>query len=252
MPPLTYIKRSYANGSTRWKSAIETLAKFHSVKPASVGLESFGKPSGFYNRQLKTFATIQDAQASVRDKDTNEPVGKIPHYDDMVAFFSNPGLQPKDRGTFVHGDYKIDNVVFHKTEPRVIGILDWEMATVGHPLSDLANLLTPFTMAETPLARKAGRASDAFVNPLPGLPTKQQALEWYQAKAGWDPKPEIKWADAFGTYRACIIMQGIAARYAARQASSARASEYGAQMKPFAEVAWQLIKEYEQGVKSKL
>jgi aminoglycoside phosphotransferase (APT) family kinase protein len=223
----------------RWKSAVETLAKFHSVKPASVGLESFGKPTGFYTRQLKTFATIQEAQASTKDKDTGIPVGKIPHYDEMVAYFAND--QPFDRGTFVHGDYKIDNVVFHKTEPRVIGILDWEMATVGHPLSDLANLLTPFTMAEQEIARQAGRASDAFVNPLPGLPTKQQCLEWYEAKAGWDPKPEIKWADAFGTYRACIIMQGIAARYAARQASSPQAAQYGAQMKPFAEVAWSLI-----------
>ncbi|KIW07574.1 uncharacterized protein PV09_01529 [Verruconis gallopava] len=232
-----------------WKSAVETLAKFHSVKPASVGLASFGKPTGFYNRQLKTFATIQEAQAATRDKDTGVPVGKIPHYEEMVKFFSNAALQPKDRGTFVHGDYKIDNVVFHKTEPRVIGILDWEMATIGHPLSDLANLLNPWTMAEIPLARKAGRVNNSFVNPLPGLPTKDQCLDWYQAAAGWDPRPEIKWADAFGVYRACIIMQGIAARYAARQASSARASEYGAQMKPFAEVAWLLIQSYEAQLK---
>jgi aminoglycoside phosphotransferase (APT) family kinase protein len=53
------------------------------------------------------------------------PVGKILHYDDMVTFFQNPKYQPKDRSTFVHGDYKIDNVVFHKTEPRVIGILEY-------------------------------------------------------------------------------------------------------------------------------
>jgi aminoglycoside phosphotransferase (APT) family kinase protein len=181
-------------------------------------------------------------------------VGKIPHYDDMVAFFSNPSTQPKDRGTFVHGDYKIDNVVFHKTEPRVIGILDWEMATVGHPLSDLANLLTPWTTAALPVARKAGKVNPAFMNPPPGLPTKEQCLEWYKGTAGWDPVPELGWADAFGMYRACIIMQGIGARYALRQASSPQAKAHGDQMKPFAEVAWTLIQAYEkqQQQKSKL
>ena len=108
----------------RWKDAIQTLAKFHTVKPGEVGLANFGRPSGFYNRQLKTFNSIQDAQAKARDKDTGIPVGKIPHFDDMVEFFGNPKTQPKDRSGFVHGDYKIDNVVFHKTEPRVIGILE--------------------------------------------------------------------------------------------------------------------------------
>jgi aminoglycoside phosphotransferase (APT) family kinase protein len=103
---------------------VQTLAKFHTVEPNSVGLSNFGRANGFYNRQLKTFNAIQEAQSKARDKDTDEPVGKIPHFDDMVAFFGNPKTQPQDRSTFVHGDYKIDNVVFHKTEPRVIGILE--------------------------------------------------------------------------------------------------------------------------------
>jgi aminoglycoside phosphotransferase (APT) family kinase protein len=87
-------------------------------------MENYGKPSGFYNRQIATFNTISKSQAEAVDKDTKVPVGKIPHQDDMVAFFSNPKFQPKDRSGFVHGDYKIDNVIFHKTEPRVIGILE--------------------------------------------------------------------------------------------------------------------------------
>jgi len=224
-----------------WRDAVRTLAKFHTVKPASVNLSSFGKPSGFYNRQLNTFNTIQTAQATAKDKDTGEPVGKIPHFDDMVKFFGDPKTQPEDRSTFVHGDYKIDNMVFHKTEPRVIGILDWEMATIGHPLSDLCNLLTPFTTAAIPQASAAGRANKAFANGCPGLPTKQQCISWYREVAGWDPAPVITWGDAFGIYRGTIIMQGIAARYAMRVASSARAQEYAVQMKPFAEVAWALV-----------
>ncbi|GAB7364444.1 hypothetical protein MBLNU230_g4985t1 [Neophaeotheca triangularis] len=226
-----------------WKSAVETLAKFHRVSPKSVGLESFGKPSGFYNRQIATFQTIQDAQAQAVDVDSKQPVGKIPHYDEMVAFFKDPATQPKDRSTFVHGDYKIDNVVFDKTGTNVIGILDWEMSTIGHPLSDLSNLLTPFTTAASKKARDIGRGSDAFMpGKTAGLPTKEDCLKWYGDVAGWSyPKAETTWGDAFGIYRGSVIMQGIAARYAQRQASSERAGEYAVQMKPFAEVGWDLV-----------
>jgi aminoglycoside phosphotransferase (APT) family kinase protein len=229
----------------RWHSAITTLAKFHRVKPSSVNLSTYGKPSGFYNRQIATFNTISLAQASTKDIETGVAVGKIPHQDDMVSFFSNPSTQPKDRGTFVHGDYKIDNVVFHKTEPRVIGILDWEMSTIGHPLSDLNNLLSPYLTASSSKAASVGRAHSGFKpGATPGLPSREQLIAWYTEVAGWDPRPDLTWGDAFATYRNTIIMQGIAARYAVRQASSAQAKDYGDMMKPYAEVAWDLVQEY--------
>ncbi|KAI9692947.1 MAG: hypothetical protein M1822_004942 [Bathelium mastoideum] len=238
----------------RWRDAVCMLAKFHRVSPKSVNLESFGKPSGFYNRQLATFATISEAQAQAVDVETKKAVGKIPHYDEMVKVFSNPKTQPKDRGTFVHGDYKIDNVVFHKTESRVIGILDWEMSTIGHPLSDLVNLLTPFTTASSPIARRIGRGSEAFLpGRCPGMPKREQLTQWYSDIAGWDPRSEMLWGDAFGIFRGSIIMQGIAARHALRQASSARAIEYAVQMAPFAEVGWGLVQKIVDGDgKSKL
>jgi aminoglycoside phosphotransferase (APT) family kinase protein len=86
-------------------------------------LSDYGKSSGFYTRQIKTFQTISAAQALAVDVDTKIPVGKIPYFDEVVPFFSN--TQPKDRSSLIHGDYKIDNLVFHKTEPRVIGILEY-------------------------------------------------------------------------------------------------------------------------------
>lgn len=107
-----------------WSEAIRTLAKLHRVDPKAVGLETFGKPSGFYNRQLQTWKTICEAQAATKDVDTGVAVGPLPRFDDMMAFFADVSRQPKDRGTIIHGDYKIDNLVFHKTEPRVIGILE--------------------------------------------------------------------------------------------------------------------------------
>lgn len=219
-----------------------TLAKFHRIPPASVSLQNFGRNANFYNRQLKTFASISEAQAQAVDVDTKIPVGKIPHYDDMVAFFGDPATQPKDRGTFVHGDYKIDNLVFHPTEPHVIGILDWEMATIGHPLSDVTNLLMPFTTACSP---HSGRANPSFApGATEGLPSKAQCIAWYQETVGFEVlDTELTWADAFSIYRGSIIMQGIAARFAKRQASSEKAGEYAVQMKPYAEMGWEFIRE---------
>ncbi|KAF2096606.1 acyl-CoA dehydrogenase family member 11 [Rhizodiscina lignyota] len=236
-----------------WKDAVETLAKYHKVKPADVNLSNYGKHWSFFNRQLKTFNTISAAQAKAIDIETKVPVGEIPHFKEMVAFFSDPKTQPKDRSTFVHGDYKIDNMVFHKTEPRVIGVIDWELATIGHPLSDLTNLLNPFTTAESPYAAKIGRMNKAFQKgACPGLPTKEECIQWYQDASGYDPRPDLTWGEAFGIYRGCIIMQGIAARYALRQASSPRAKEYGQQMKPWAELSWELIQDCMKGEKAKL
>lgn len=206
-----------------------------------MNLSSFGKPSGFYNRQLATFDAISASQSKAVDVDTKQAVGQLPHYTDMTNFFKNPSYQPKDRGTFVHGDYKIDNMVFHKTEPRVIGILDWEMATIGHPLSDLANLTGPYVQATSPVKIGGSPDSTPFLpGKTPGLPSREQCLAWYAETAGWDPAPEIAWGDAFAGLRNSVIMQGIAARFALRQASSARAHEYAASMKPYSAYSWSL------------
>ena len=118
---------SPADRRAMWHSIVTTLGKYHRVNPKSVGMEDFGRPNNFYNRLMKTFNNLQVDQAKAVDADTKKPVGKIPYYDEMVEFFANPKFQPVDRSTFVHGDFKVDNVVFHKTEPRVIGVLDWEM-----------------------------------------------------------------------------------------------------------------------------
>ncbi|OAX81948.1 hypothetical protein ACJ72_03707 [Emergomyces africanus] len=221
----------------KWKDAARTLAKFHRVDPKSIGMEKFGRASGFYDRQISTFSVISKTQAKAVDVDTKIPVGEIPHFNDMIRFFSNKTTQPQDRATFVHGDYKIDNMVFHKTENRVIGVLDWEMATIGHPLSDLANLTSPY-------AHIGGSPDNSPFSPttIPGLPTRDDVTRWYSEVAGWDPRTVLAWGDAFHGFRGSVIMQGIAARYALRQASSARAGEYAKQMKPFALTTWEKVK----------
>jgi aminoglycoside phosphotransferase (APT) family kinase protein len=231
-----------------WKSAVETLAKFHRLVPKDLGLEKFGKPTGFYDRQIATFTTVSKAQAQVVDADTKEPVGELPHFDDMVRFFAQKTTQPRDRGTLVHGDYKIDNVIFHRTEPRVIGILDWEMATVGHPLSDFCNLTSPYVM------EGADSKTESFQpGRMPGLPSREDCMRWYSEVAGYNPTDDILWGDAFFAFRGSVIMQGIAARFAGRQASSARAGEYAKRAKPFALFAWDQVQQVQrQSPKGKL
>lgn len=215
-------------------------------------MSSYGKPSGFYNRQIQLFWVLCEAQSSTKDVESGEPVGHIPHHEEMMEFFSDEDTQPKDRGTFLHGDYKIDNMVFHPTEPKVIGILDWEMSTIGHPLADLSNMLFPYITAQNPVAQKllasasgTGASQTSFLpGKTPGLPTYEQCIEWYQEVAGWRyPAREIAWGNSMNAYKGAVIMQGIGARYAVRQASSASAKDYADKIGPMGEVAWDLVQQ---------
>lgn len=100
------------------------LAALHRQNPSALGLAAFGKPLHFYSRQVKTWSTICASQATVKDVETGEVVGELPHMRDLTTYFQDMKTQPRDRSGLVHGDYKIDNLVFHKSEPRVIGILE--------------------------------------------------------------------------------------------------------------------------------
>ncbi|KAI1775261.1 phosphotransferase enzyme family protein [Hypoxylon cercidicola] len=267
---------SPAERAALWRAAAEALAALHRVDADAAGLGSFGGGGrgkgggggggGFYARQLATWRAICGAQAAARDAATREPVGAVPHMAELVAFFGDEARRPRDRAALVHGDYKIDNVVFEAAAPRVAGILDWEMSTVGHPLSDLANLLHPFVSAElsapsssspsspsppgaSPDAEAEAEAVAAISHPsflpdaTPGLPTPAEVIAWYAAAAGWTPTPdEVAWACAFSVFRLAAICQGIAARVATRQASSASARKHAAALKPLGEFAWVLVR----------
>ncbi|RMZ79635.1 hypothetical protein DV737_g3285, partial [Chaetothyriales sp. CBS 132003] len=225
-----------------WRAAVTTLAKFHSVNYSAVGLSNFGKHSGFYDRQISTFSRLSRAQASVRDVETGVTVGDIPHFDDILDFFSNKEKQPKDRSSLIHGDYKIDNLVFHKTEPRVIGILDWEMATIGHPLSDFVNLVGPWTWAG--LDENGQIRSNPEFSPgrTPGLPSLDQVTKWYVEESGYNVTQDLDWGNAFGGLRSSVIVQGIAARVALRQASGLTAKTYAEKLIPTGLWTWEQIK----------
>lgn len=130
------------------------------------------------------------------------------------------------------------------------------MSTTGHPLSDLSNLLTAYTTSPTSgLSPTSSLASPAFLpGKTPGLPTRDRLIALYASLTSYDPRPggEAAWGAAFNLFRLAAVCQGIAARHAARQASSAKAAGYAAEKGPLAEAAWGLVLEKEGGNKAKL
>ncbi|KAG0764205.1 hypothetical protein G6F57_002696 [Rhizopus arrhizus] len=202
-----------------WHSAVETLAKLHQVDFHSIGLTNYGRNSGFYERQMKSLARVSQAQAKAKDEETGEWVGEIPRLNDMFAWFKKN--QAKDEATIVHGDFKIDNLIFHPTEPKVIGILDWELSTIGHPFSDLSNLFQPFYVPAGSPTGLLGFNGSAESLPVPSAEELIQVYCSFTSRSyplhGW------YFAIVFSFFRLAVIVQGIAARVARKQASSAEA-----------------------------
>ena len=125
------------------------------------------------------------------------------------------------------------------------------MSTVGHPLSDVCNFLTNFYTAKHDGAGPFD-GSGFLPGRTPGLPQPGQILEWYTEKAGWDPKPEVNWGMAFSLWKLAGVCQGIAARYAARQASSEKAKHHAETRYALAGFAWELVQREHNGDGAKL
>ncbi|KAE8258298.1 hypothetical protein A4X13_0g1771 [Tilletia indica] len=247
---------TYEDRQAAWVSAIRILANLHRIDWAQIGLAEYGKQAEFYPRQLKTLSMVASQQAQVENRTTGEKVGAIPEFERLTEWFGEN--LPADENRIVHGDYKIENLIFHPTEPRVVAVLDWELSTLGHPLSDLANLLQPFslpcTIPREPLSdlrrrlhspkeimraalergelimllggleeldRKLREQGEESVLPVPG---KTELMRRYCTDAG-RPYPLSNWTycEAWTWFRVAVMAQGIAARVAKGQTSSAQA-----------------------------
>ncbi|KAF9102658.1 hypothetical protein BGX27_010920 [Mortierella sp. AM989] len=235
-----------------WISAIDTLAKLHKVDYVSIGLESYGKPSGFYSRQITSLSKVSAVQAATKSAEGVE-VGPIAGIDELTSWLKK--YEVKDSTSIVHGDYKIDNLVFHPTEPRVIGILDWELSTIGHPYSDLANLVNPYYIPHGDSNNPFGGLKGIPDKDLP-IPPVNQLLERYCQQTS-RPFPIENWmfCIAFSFFRLSVILHGIKARVARGQASSAEATFYAALVDTVAGLAIGIAREEEQknaNTKSKL
>ncbi|TPX51234.1 hypothetical protein SeMB42_g01994 [Synchytrium endobioticum] len=202
-------------------SMLDVLVRLHKTDVKKVGLEHFGKHGGFYERQLQLWSNLGKQQALVKDVETGKLVGDLERFQDMVSWLRRNMV--KDEIALMHGDFKPDNIVFHPQTPKIIAVLDWEMSSIGHPLADLAN----FTMYWYLPAVGSGIGLKGAPRPLP-VPEVEALLRYY-CKLAERPYPIPNWnfCVAFSIFRNALISQGVAARYARRQASSASAQEIG-------------------------
>ncbi len=131
----TVARNVFLTAYRSWFAAVRTLAALGQILPDEIGLSNFAPRTNYFQRQVKSLSLISSKQAATIDVDTKKAVGDIPFFHDLIAWYrANSPDESKIGSRIVHGDYKIDNIIYHPTENRVIGILDWELCTLGNPV----------------------------------------------------------------------------------------------------------------------
>jgi aminoglycoside phosphotransferase (APT) family kinase protein len=205
----------------------ETAAALHTFDWRSAGLSDFGKQNGYLSRQIRTWSRQYEATKT-------QP---IPAMDRLVAWLPE-NVPVSDETTIAHGDFRLENLVFHPSENRVLAILDWELATLGHPLSDLAfNCMVYRLPPEMPAL--SGLAGLDLVST--GIPTEAAFVSAYCQRTNRKSIDDWDFFMAFAMFRTAAILQGVYARAVQNNASSPDALQVGKLAGPLAEIAWSQV-----------
>jgi aminoglycoside phosphotransferase (APT) family kinase protein len=206
---------------------IDTLAALHSVDVAKAGLSDFGKPGNYFARQLGRWSEQYRASET----------GAIPAMQTLMAEL--PARCPADDGeiALVHGDYRIDNLMFDDVAPRVRAVVDWELSTLGHPLADLGYLTMALRLPRNPALPGLGGVDRARL----AIPSEQHMLERYAALTGRAIPSDFSFVLAFSFFRLAAIAQGVAKRAEQGNASSDQARRAGAMTALLAELGVQAL-----------
>ena len=203
------------------------LAALHAVDWRRIGLADFGKPTGYVSRQIALWTRQYEASKG----------GPVAAMDALIEWL--PGAIPPDEETTIaHGDFRLDNMMWHPSEPKVIAVLDWELSTLGHPLADLAYQCMGMRMPQRG-AKMAGM--QGVDRKALGIPTEQEYVDMYCQRRGIDKIDNWEFYLAFSFFRLAAICQGVAKRAVDGNASSKEASQVGALVKPLAEMAVDII-----------
>jgi len=200
----------------------QTLAALHNVDVSAVGLADFGKPGNYFERQLSRWSK------QYRASETRH----IASMESLMTWLAS--RMPPDDGTvsLVHGDYRLDNMMFHPTEPRVIALLDWELSTLGHPLADLANQCMAWMLPRD--GRIVGLAGVDRASL--GIPSDEEYIARYCERTGRDGIANWNFYLVFSLFRLAAILQGIVKRAQIGTASSAAADTHGDAVTQLAEL----------------
>lgn len=194
-----------------WMGLADAMAAMHAVRPDEVGLGDFGRPGNYFERQITRWSRQWD----------ESPSDPIPELDALAAWLRDN--LPADDGavSLAHGDFRMGNVIFHPTEPRVVAILDWELSTLGHPLADLGFCALAWHTAPDEYGGVLGLDVPGL-----GLPSEDEFVQRYMEKSP-DTSPLLTFHKAFALFRFSVIWVGIADRVRAGTAAGADASAHG-------------------------
>ena len=205
------------------------IAALHRVDYEAAGLASYGKPGNYFARQI----TRWSRQCRESTLPVNDAMQKLMEW-------LPEHIPAGDETTLVHGDYRLDNLVYHPTEARVIGVLDWELSTLGHPLADLSYQCMAWHIAPALWRGIAGLDLAAL-----GIPSEAEYVAMYAKATGRDPAEHWEFYLAYNLFRMAAILHGIAQRAADGNAAADDAVETGRKAGPLAELGWQCARRYE-------
>ena len=215
---------SPAQRAAHYDELNRVIAALHGVDFAAVGLADFGRHGGYVERQVARWSK-QYAAAGI------DP---IPSMDRLIDWL--PRHQPGDDETrIVHGDYRLDNVIFHPTEPRVLAVLDWELSTLGHPLSDFAYQVMAWRLTPAQFRGIAGCDLAAL-----GIPSEADYVAAYCRRTGREAVPDLEVYLVFNLFRIAAILHGVLARAVQGNAASQDARDMGGRAERIAAIAWAL------------
>lgn len=210
-----------------YASLVETLAQLHMLDPGELGLGNFGAPGNYFERQVRRWTKQYRASQTDDLADIERLIEWLPQT-----------LPRQDRVSIIHGDYRLDNVIFANNSPAAIAVLDWELATIGDPLADFAYLAMNWVM---PAGERKAQLGGLDLAEL-GIPDLDWIVRRYCELTGRDGICDLNWYFAFNLFRLAGIIQGIKKRAIDGNASSAQASEAGSQVPLLAQRAWEFAR----------